>query len=187
MQFCPSCGASLAAGVAGGAVPAQPVQAPPAQPVQAPPAQPYQTAQPQQPYQTPPAQPYQQNQPGPATTPASDAEENKGMAIIAYILFFVPLIVGTHKTSPFVKYHTNQGLILFIFAVAWLVVLTILQTILAMVFLSTFLWAIWGVVTMVIGLLYFIPLVFVILGIVNVVGGKTVPLPLIGELFTIIK
>ena len=31
------------------------------------------------------------------------------MAIIAYILFFVPLLTGDRKKSPFVKFHTNQG------------------------------------------------------------------------------
>ena len=39
----------------------------------------------------------------------NDAEQNKGMAIVAYILFFVPLITGDHLKSPFVQFHTNQG------------------------------------------------------------------------------
>jgi len=118
---------------------------------------------------------------------ANDAEANKGMAVIAYILFFVPLIAGTHKTSPFVKYHTNQGTILFIFAVAWSIVLGILSAILTAIAVALYAFALLTIFSLLIGLLYLVPLVLVILGIVNAVGGKMKPLPLIGERFTIIK
>lgn len=39
--------------------------------------------------------------------------KNTGMAVIAYILFFVPLLTEA-KNDPFVKYHVKQGLVLFI-------------------------------------------------------------------------
>ena len=39
-----------------------------------------------------------------------DADKNKVMGILAYVIFLVPLIVA--KDSPFAKYHTNQGLAL---------------------------------------------------------------------------
>lgn len=41
-----------------------------------------------------------------------DIQKNKGMAILAYIIFFVPLLVDGAKDSPFVKFHVNQGLLL---------------------------------------------------------------------------
>ena len=62
-----------------------------------------------------------------------DAEQNKGMAIIAYLLFFVPLITGDYKKSPFVKFHTNQGTLLAIVSIGlwivWLIIRAILQAI----------------------------------------------------------
>jgi len=51
-------------------------------------------------------------------TTTRDVEQNKGMAIIAYILFFIPILTGDHKKSRFVMYHTNQGLVLFYSALA---------------------------------------------------------------------
>ncbi len=45
-----------------------------------------------------------------------DIEDNKVMSVVAYILFFIPLIAGTYKTSPYTKFHTNQGTVLAIIA-----------------------------------------------------------------------
>lgn len=109
-----------------------------------------------------------------------DAQENKTMAILAYILFFIPLLTGAHKSSPFAKFHTNQGTVLFIAGVAWSIVYSILAFILA--FIPYIGWAL----AMLIGLLSFIFLVFAIMGIVNAVNGVMKPLPLIGK-FTVIK
>jgi len=43
-------------------------------------------------------------------------EKNTGMAIVAYILFFIPLLTDAKK-DPFVKYHVKQGLVIFL---AWI-------------------------------------------------------------------
>jgi len=54
------------------------------------------------------------------TTQTSQSEtqkKNTAMAIVAYILFFVPLFTEA-KTDPFVKYHVKQGFLLFIWGVA---------------------------------------------------------------------
>ena len=40
-----------------------------------------------------------------------EAEEGRVMAIMAYIIFLIPIFFG--KGNRFVQYHTNQGLILF--------------------------------------------------------------------------
>jgi uncharacterized membrane protein len=63
----------------------------------------------------------QQNQPqqtAPETQkdPSEDAENNKALGIVGYIipiLFFLPLISDA-KDSPFAKFHANQQLVLLI-------------------------------------------------------------------------
>jgi uncharacterized membrane protein len=102
----------------------------------------------------------------------ADAEANKGMAIIAYILFFVPLLTGDHKKSPFVMYHTNQGMVLFLFSVGG----SIISSILMILIIGVFLMFVVGIIS----------LVFCVIGIINVLNGKMKPLPLIGQ-FEIIK
>jgi len=120
-------------------------------------------------------------------TQNNDAEANKGMAVIAYILFFVPLLTGDYKKSPFVKYHTNQGTILFIASVALGIVISIVSAILRAIFWNLFTFGIYGILSIVLNALWIVPTVFMILGIVNAVNGKEKPLPVIGEMFTIIK
>ncbi len=53
-----------------------------------------------------------------------DVEKNKAMAILAYIIFFIPLLAA--KESKFAMYHANQGLNLFLFWVAYFVLSWIL-------------------------------------------------------------
>jgi len=118
--------------------------------------------------------------------PQSDAEQNKGMAVLAYILFFIPLIAGTHKTSNFVKYHTNQGIVLVIFCVALGIVTSILSAILMGIAVASFAVGLIMAVPVIIGLIWIFPLILVIIGIVNAVTGKMKPLPIIGK-FTILK
>ena len=103
------------------------------------------------------------------------------MSILAYILFFIPLLTGAHKTSEFAKYHANQGTVLFLFMVAWGIVYGILFAVLAIV-----LWRTFGVVAIILGLLWLIPVALCVLGIVNAVQGKMKPLPVIGKI-TIIR
>jgi len=108
------------------------------------------------------------------------------MAILAYIIFFIPLIAGTHKTSPYVKFHTNQGTVLFIACVAFSIAYSILYAILSAILLGAFAWGLWAIISTIFGLLWLLPLVMVILGIINAATGKVKPLPIIGK-FTIIK
>ena len=118
-----------------------------------------------------------QGAPAPAASAqanSGDAEENKVMAILAYILFFIPLIAGTYKTSPFVRFHTNQGILLVIASIAS----SILGAILNMIPV------IGPIISVLINLAIF---VMCILGIVNAAKGKMQPLPVIGNMFTILK
>ncbi|MDP5275059.1 DUF4870 domain-containing protein [Chengkuizengella axinellae] len=100
---------------------------------------------------------------------SKDVEDNKIWAVLAYFLFFIPLV--TARESKFAMYHANQGLILLIFAVAINVI---------------------GAVIPVLGWLLIIPfgnlaiMVYLIIGIIQSASGKIKPLPLIGN-FEIIK
>ncbi len=105
-----------------------------------------------------------------------DVQDNKGMAIIAYILFFVPLIAGTHKTSPYVKYHTNQGTALFITALAYGLADGIITAVVGWIPLVGWL------ITLVLSLAGLVFLVLLIMGIINAANGEEKPLPIIGGL-----
>lgn len=103
-------------------------------------------------------------QPDPA-----DVEKNKGMAILAYIIFFIPLLAA--KESKYAMYHANQGLILFLAAVVCNVVGAIIP------FIGWFL---------ILPIAYLAIIVLAIIGIINAAQGKMKPLPLIGN-FTLIS
>lgn len=107
-----------------------------------------------------------------ASTPQpnkEDVEKNKAMAVIAYIIFFIPLLAA--RDSKFAMYHANQGLNLFLLAVVGNIVLGVIP------FLGWFLMA---------TIFPIVIFVFVILGIVNASKGEMKPLPLIGK-FELIK
>jgi uncharacterized membrane protein len=111
---------------------------------------------------------------------AQDAEKNKTMAVLAYILFFIPLLTGEYKNSPFLKFHTNQGTVLFIAAVIYGIAYGILSIILA--FIPIIGW----ILILLLGLLSLGFVVFCIIGILNAVNGKLKELPIIGKM-SIIK
>ncbi|PKM50443.1 MAG: hypothetical protein CVV01_00425 [Firmicutes bacterium HGW-Firmicutes-6] len=104
-----------------------------------------------------------------------EAEDGKIMAIFAYIIFLIPLFAASD--NQFARYHTNQGVVLFL---AWLV-LTFVGLIIGLIpfigwILSTILFSA-------------VPLAFVgfaIYGIINVVQLEAKPLPFIGGI-TLIK
>ncbi|PIU42518.1 MAG: hypothetical protein CO034_00700 [Parcubacteria group bacterium CG_4_9_14_0_2_um_filter_35_11] len=85
--------------------------------------------------------------------------KNTGMAIVAYFLFFVPLLTDA-KNDPFVKYHVKQGLVLFIAGII-------------AGFVSWF-----PIIGWIIGILVFVDW---IIGIVNAANGQEKPIPLIGQ------
>ncbi len=107
----------------------------------------------------------------PAPQPESKQEQstttapkhNTLMAVLAYILFFIPLLTDS-KDDPFVKFHVKQGLVLFIaYLVAAIVMrLPVIGWIL-MIPLNIFLFIVW------------------LIGILNALGGKQKELPLIGK------
>lgn len=99
---------------------------------------------------------------------AQDIEENKTIAGLAYLIFFLPLIAT--PDSKFAKFHANQGLILFILAVAGNIILGMIP------FIGWLLIPIFTLFVLVLG----------IIGLMNGLNGKSKELPLIGK-FRIIK
>jgi len=93
---------------------------------------------------------------------AADIEKNKVMGILAYILFFIPLLAA--RDSKFALYHANQGLVLFIVAVASNVVAGFIP------FFGPLLS----------GLLSLGFLAFMVIGIIGASKGEMKPLPIIG-------
>jgi uncharacterized membrane protein len=90
--------------------------------------------------------------------------KNTGMAILAYIIFFLPLLTEA-KNDPFVKYHVKQGLVLFIGGV----LIGILGMILP--------WQL-GVIETLLRIFLFI---LMIVGIISASKGEQKPLPIIGK------
>lgn len=90
-------------------------------------------------------------------------QKNTGMAIVAYLIFFIPLLTES-KNDPFVKFHVKQGLVLFL---AWIAL-----TIFSMV--PVIGWVLGPILSL--GLL-----VLMVIGILNAVNGESKELPLIGQ------
>lgn len=93
------------------------------------------------------------------TTTKADIDKNKTMAILAYFIFFLPLLTDA-KDSKFAKFHANQALLVTLIYVAGFV-LTF--------FLIGF-------------LIYIVGFVFWIMGIISAVNGEMKRLPLIGNI-----
>jgi len=101
---------------------------------------------------------------GPATgIDEADIEKNKGIAAVAYILFFIPLLAA--KDSRFAMYHANQGLVLLLLALA----INVIGGIIPLIG--------WFLILPLGNLLVFVLFIF---GLVNSLQGQTKPLPLIG-------
>ena len=100
----------------------------------------------------------------------------KVISILDYIGILWILGLFIEKDDQDVKFHTNQGLTLFL-----LEVVTGVFTALAVIPFVGFLFTIIG------GILGIVCLVLAILGIVNAAQGQQKPLPVIGTMFSFIK
>ena len=99
----------------------------------------------------------------------SDIQQNKVMAVLAYfgLLFLVPLLAA--KESKYAKFHTNQGLVLWIAGLIAGVVSSILAVI--------------PVVGAILGaLISLVMFALMIIGIINAATGKAKELPVIGKI-----
>ena len=106
----------------------------------------------------------------------NDIQQNKVMAILAYLSWLVLIPLFAAKESKFARYHCNQGIIL---AIAEIIV-----------------WVIFGILSIIpyVGwifialnsLISLVCLVFAVTGIINAANGKAKELPFIGK-FNILK
>ena len=96
-----------------------------------------------------------------------DIEKNKAMGLLAYILFFIPLLAA--KDSPFARYHANQGLVLFICGL-----------------ISSLVWTIPILGWIIAPILSIVITVLAVIGIINAANGRAKELPVIGK-FKILK
>jgi uncharacterized membrane protein len=103
-----------------------------------------------------------------------DIKQNKTMAGLAYILFFLPLIVC--KDSRFGRFHANQGLLLLILSVVGYIAISIVTTILA-----TITWRLFGFITLLYSIYGLFIMAVAIYGLVNGLNGKVKELPVIGK------
>lgn len=110
-----------------------------------------------------------------------DANDNKVMAVLSYIswLVIIPLIASK---SPFVRFHTNQGLVLAIAAVVWNAVLRVINTVLCAVFGVIHLGFIAVVIMSVLRLVNLVFFIFSIIGIIDAVSGKARKFPFISSI-----
>src|SRR5690554_4964394 len=94
---------------------------------------------------------------------AAPKSQNTGMAVVAYLIFFIPLLTDA-KDDPYVKFHTKQGIVLFIsWVVTWIISMIPVLGWLLILPLNLFL------------------LVLLIIGVLNAVNGKKQELPVIGQ------
>ena len=93
-------------------------------------------------------------------------EENVGMAVVAYLFFFIPLLTDS-KDDPFVKFHVKQSLLIVCFSLA-LYILRYIPVIGRAIY----------VISPLISLAEF---AFIIIGIMNALNRKKKELPWIGQ------
>lgn len=93
-----------------------------------------------------------------------DIDANKTMGIIAYFIFFIPLLVEPAKDSPYARFHANQGLLIVLIYVASMVVNII-----------PILGQLVGFVLWVAGVVFFF------IGLIGAINGEAKELPYIGQ------
>lgn len=103
-----------------------------------------------------------------------DINNNMLMAILCYlsILVFVPIFAV--KDSKFVKFHANQGLVLFICELIVSAILTVIGMVIGKIIIIGFLF---DIISWIISVAF---LAVSVVGIFNVITGKAKELPIIG-------
>jgi uncharacterized membrane protein len=117
-----------------------------------------------------------------------DASANKVFGILSYLfcLCFISIFAAP-KESHYSRYHANQGLVLFIFELAGMIVFGIITTIIAASSMATFYtyggvgaFAGFGAVGVIQNIYGIATTVLAIIGIINAAQGNEKPLPIIG-------
>lgn len=183
MAFCKNCGTNLPEGATFCSSCGTPVANEAAQ------AQTQQTApQPQQ-YQAN----TQQAAPQQPVSADADVQNNKFMAVLAYIGILVLIPLFAAKNSKFAQFHARQGLTLAIIEVAYSIVTAIINAILGAVLPPVEKYSLWlgyyttpnpvaSIISAIFGIASIAFLVLAIIGIVNAVKGEEKELPVIGKI-----
>lgn len=106
----------------------------------------------------------------------NDIQQNKVMAILAYLSWLVLVPIFAAKESKFARFHANQGIVLAIAEIICWVALGILGNL-------PFIGWIFSIMD---GLFSLVCLIFAVIGIMNAANGKAKELPLLGH-FKILK
>ena len=176
-KFCPNCGTPIASRTA------QPQPTP--QPEPQPRYEPHYEANPQ-----PQSRPQPQPQPIPTPQPAPNPYEvpgempnsmEKTLALESYLGLLVLAPIFGAKQSRFVRYHANQGFVLFLVSIA-LWILTMVNSALLIATYSSGIRVLFSILSIVLTLASIGLFVFAIIGIVNAVKCRMKELPLIGKI-----
>jgi uncharacterized membrane protein len=103
---------------------------------------------------------------------AASKEKNTSMAALAYVLFFIPLLIPGVKDDSFVKFHVKQSLVFLIASIGWSLAGNFFA------YLPIVGWIVGGLVGTVISILLFIVWVK---GLLAALGGREEELPVIGK------
>ena len=113
------------------------------------------------------------------TAPVYTAPVVPGTPVMAILAYFGPLVlipILAAKGSKFARYHSNQGLVLFIACVAYSIAYGILSSIILAIS-----WRLYFITS----ILSFVGLIFIVLaviGIINACKGEMKPLPVLGSI-----
>ena len=105
-----------------------------------------------------------------------DIAQNKAVSVIAYISWLVLIPLLKAKSSPFARFHTNQGLVLWLLSIGW----SIARGVISFVLLSASPYL--EPVVSLLGVVNILFLVLMVVGIVNAAQGKAKELPIIGKI-----
>lgn len=111
--------------------------------------------------------------PAETTFTQAEIEDGKTMAILAYIIFLIPLLAARDKR--FAMYHTQQAIALWAAFIVIYIVIVILTIIVNQI--SSTMGCVVSVLTFIPWIAY---VVLWIMGLLNAIGGKAKELPVIG-------
>lgn len=126
---------------------------------------------------------------------SDDKRENRAVAAVSYVgpMFFLPLVATPN--SKFARFHANQGVTLFMLSLAYGVVykalLWFFSEILIGASLTKFSFSyfgygaattVYGIISLLLTLVWGVVIVLFIIGIVNALKGKAAELPVIGKI-----
>lgn len=114
----------------------------------------------------------------PAAERKEQAEERRdiAMAVLAYLGILVLIPVFTGKDSEFVRYHSNQGLVLWICELIWWLIRRVVST---AVLMASWRWYVLPDALSIASLAFF---GLAVMGIINAVNGRKKELPILGKI-----